>query len=51
MLTRERQAAHPKTTLFLAKDDIHAEPSIGLDVGFEEGDQAKVIKEWIVERL
>jgi hypothetical protein len=51
VLTCEGQAAHLKTTLFLAKDDIHAEPSIGLDVGLKEGDQAKVIKEWIVERL
>ena len=37
--------------LFASKNAFHAEPVIGLDLGFEEGEAARLIKTWVVERL
>jgi hypothetical protein len=37
--------------LFASPNDFHAEPAIGLDLGFEEGEAARLIKSWVVERL
>ena len=45
------QATSHKLTLFAAKDDFHAEPVIGPDLGFGEGEASCMIKSWVVERL
>ncbi|MCJ1408856.1 hypothetical protein MMC19_002933 [Ptychographa xylographoides] len=45
------KATSHKLTLFAAKDDFHAEPVIGPDLGFGEGEASCMIKSWVVERL
>jgi len=45
------QAVNDRVTLFASKNDFHAEPVIGLDLGLEEGEASRLIKSRVVERL
>ncbi|MCJ1388390.1 hypothetical protein MMC18_001237 [Xylographa bjoerkii] len=45
------KVAFDKFTLFTAKNDFHAEPVIGMDLGFEECEASRRIKSWVVEKL
>ncbi|KAK9384234.1 Alpha/Beta hydrolase protein [Lipomyces mesembrius] len=42
---------YTELTLFSSKNDFHAEPAIGIAVGLEESESARLIISWVVERL
>ena len=39
-----------KSEWFVDREGFHAEPVLGIDMGFEEGDAVRVVREWILER-
>ncbi|MCJ1281490.1 hypothetical protein MMC26_000810 [Xylographa opegraphella] len=48
---RTLRAAFDGFTLFTAKDDFHAEPVIGIDLGFAECEASRVLRPWVVQRV
>ncbi|MCJ1288699.1 hypothetical protein MMC34_000228 [Xylographa carneopallida] len=48
---KKLDAASEHFTLFTAENDFHAEPTIGIDLGFEESEASRALKAWVVERL
>ena len=45
------EAVNPQTELFIGAREFHAEPTIGLDVGLDQGDQVRVMRDWFLARL
>ncbi|MCJ1437904.1 hypothetical protein MMC27_007291 [Xylographa pallens] len=45
------KGAFDKFTLFTAQNDFHAEPTIGIDLGFPESEASRALKSWVVTRL
>ena len=45
------QAAHPKTTLFIAEKEFHVQPILSYTFSLEEGEQARVVKAWVRQML
>ncbi|MCJ1237525.1 hypothetical protein MMC14_005511 [Varicellaria rhodocarpa] len=45
------KAAYPRTTLFIAEKEFHDQPVLRYVLDLEEGEQARMTKAWIKERL